>query len=507
MALPTRRALTLQPGAAPAAVLSAAPAACVTAPDGFPGGHAPVPLHWLGHDTPAELAAGATWDVPWPRGVIAADQEFSLTTESGGSVPVQSWPTAHWPDGSLKRTAHAVSGTVPSASSYSLAPGVPAQPRTPLTVHRGRDVITVRTGVVDVAFGRRGDRAILSVLRGGTVIAKDCRLVASRQDKAGTEGAPVIRAESFTGFLGDVTVEQEGPVRALITVRGTHRKGRRSWLPFVVRFSLYAGSDAIRMVHSYVFDGDEKRDFLNGLGVRFTVPMRGELQDRQVRFAGADRDVLVEAVCAATRVRRCRDGVRAGSAVPATTPTETWDARAAISSPDGASFGDFRLSQLNGYGYEMHKRGGRQNSWLRVRAGRRAAGLGYIGSEAGGLAFGMRNFWQLQPTELEISGAAGDEARATVWMWSPRAGAMDLRSRYDDPNGEIRTALAKGAVAFGDSTIRFFSSSGAARTTELTFRALEATPTTERFADLAEVNTAPPLLEALPQQMAVAKVF
>ena len=33
-----------------------------------------------------------------------------------------------------------------------------------------------------------------------------------------------------------------------------------------------------------MFDGDEKKDFLKGLGVRFHRPMKGEMYNRHIRF-------------------------------------------------------------------------------------------------------------------------------------------------------------------------------------------------------------------------------
>ena len=65
--------------------------------------------------------------------------------------------------------------------------------------------------------------------------------------------------------------------------------GDRAWLPFVVRFYFYAGSDAVRMVHTFIFDGDQEKDFIRGIGVRFEVPMREEFQNRHVRIRGRSR--------------------------------------------------------------------------------------------------------------------------------------------------------------------------------------------------------------------------
>lgn len=63
-----------------------------------------VSLGWL-NQAPRVLS-GVTWGVPWDEGVLMRDEPLSLADESGQDVPIQSWPTAYWPDGSVKWTAH-----------------------------------------------------------------------------------------------------------------------------------------------------------------------------------------------------------------------------------------------------------------------------------------------------------------------------------------------------------------------------------------------------------------
>lgn len=39
-------------------------------------------------------------------------------------------------------------------------------------------------------------------------------------------------------------------------------------------------ASALRASTAITFDGDEQRDFMKGLGVRFSTPLRGPLHDR-----------------------------------------------------------------------------------------------------------------------------------------------------------------------------------------------------------------------------------
>jgi exo-rhamnogalacturonan lyase-like protein len=299
-------------------------------------------------------------------------------------------------------------------------------------------------------------------------------------------------------------------VRAVVRVEGKHRRGRHAWLPFVLRFYLYAGSDAIRVVHTFTYDGNQQKSFISGLGVQFTVPMRGEPHDRHVRFAGDGNGVLAEAVRGITGLRRdpgaaVRQAQYEGQATP---DPATWDQRVTTRLHWIPTFGDYSLRQLNANGFEILKRTKPGHPWIRVDGGHRATGLAYVGTPAGGLAFGMRNFWQLHPTELEITGAATAEATATVWLWSPRAEAMDLRFFHDgmgqDTYPEQLDALE---ITYEDYEPGFGTPYGIARTTELTFWALAETPAAERFAQLAAAGATPPLLASSPQHNHAAGVF
>jgi len=61
----------------------------------------PIALSWLGGNPPS-LSAGVSWGVPLPEGRLMPTAGFSLKDSRGQALPVQSWPLAYWPDGSLK---------------------------------------------------------------------------------------------------------------------------------------------------------------------------------------------------------------------------------------------------------------------------------------------------------------------------------------------------------------------------------------------------------------------
>ncbi|MFD8496688.1 Tat pathway signal sequence domain protein [Amycolatopsis sp. NPDC059657] len=472
---------------------------------------APAEIRWLDGRPPGE-PVGVTWGVPWPKGRIQPGQSFGLRTSGGVEVPVQSWPIGYWPDGSLKWSAHAVPAGAPAAERYRLAPGPAAAPASAVTVTRRYGKIVVDTGVLRCVLNTDGKVLIDEVARGGRVTARTGELVCVRQNETGELDGGVPRQERYSGEVHRVTVEQSGPVRAVVRIEGKHRaeRGGREWLPFTIRLYFHAGAENFRMVHSFVFDGDADKDFIRGLGVRFRVPLTDEPHNRHVRFASADGGLFTEAVRGITGLRRDPGAaVRAAQVAGRRTPeVSTWDTRVSTRLNLIPAWGDYSLSQLTADGYAIRKRTKAGRGWVHAAAGARAGGFGYVGGVSGGFAFGMRDFWQLHPTQLDIRGAAGESAEVTLWLWSPDAQPMDLRFYHDGMGMDTYPEQLEGLeITYEDYEPGFGNPYGVARTSELTFWALGATPSAERLAAQAAVVRSAPLLVTTPQWMRDAGVF
>ncbi|MEU9152055.1 Tat pathway signal sequence domain protein [Streptomyces sp. NPDC048417] len=471
----------------------------------------PVTLDWL-EDGGLGAAPGSTVGVPWPMGAFQEDQTFALTDEDGKNVPVQSWPIGYWPDGSLKWTAHAVSS---GNGKLTLAAGDPAAPAQKVTVDKSGGTIDVSTGVIGVKIGKNGSTLVKSVTRGSTEIARNGRLVLIRQPEIEDEDQGTVKSERFDGAIDAVTVEQEGPVRAVVRIDGKHRKGGRSWLPFSIRLYFYAGADSFRMVHTITYDGTQEPgkasgDFIRGLGVRFGVPMRDEAYDRHIRIGGEGPGLLREAVQGITGLRR-----DPGAAVQAAqyagqklADPSTWDQRVTTRLQYIPHWGDYTLAQLSADGFTLRKRTTKGYGWIAAGGGRRASGFGYVGGASGGLSFGLRDFWEKFPAQLDIRDAHTDEAEVTLWLWSPEAQPMDLRFYHDGMGQDTYAEQLQGLeITYEDYEPEFGTPYGIARTSELLFWANESTPTPEALADQVDAVRVLPQLAAPPRQLIKAEVF
>jgi hypothetical protein len=398
------------------------------------------PVGWLG-GAPPSLETGVSWGVPWPRGTVRKEQTFSLTSADGKALPLQSWPLAYWPDGTIKWTAFATVAGAAAGGALKLSAGSATAPSTPVRVNESGAAIDIDTGRLQCRIPREGSSLIESMTMEGRVVAEKGRLIC-RLDNS----------ESFTSRVIKATVEQTGPVRAAVKIEGVHKANQsaREWLPFTVRLYFYAGSEQVRMVHTIVFDGDDQKDFIKGLGVAFSVPMREQVHNRHVRFGGEGDGLWAEPVQPATGRRAlAMPGGQgspfvdqlAGKRIP---NKEAYNAARQKLLTDWAVWDSYKLMQPTPDGFVIQKRTNPQSCWLDAAGGKRSAGLVFAGDVSGGLAVGVKNFWQSYPSSLEVQGASTASADLFVWLWSPDAPAMDLR-HYDTKAHD----LDSGASAVG----------------------------------------------------------
>ncbi|MFJ4210419.1 Tat pathway signal sequence domain protein [Paenarthrobacter sp. NPDC089675] len=480
------------------------------------------PITWIDGEAPAILSGGATWGMPFPRGTAQAADRLAVTDHSGRPVPAQAWPLATWPDGTLKWAGLAIGASDRPAAAYNVlyctatetsdaGPAAAVVPEPEVTVTETEGAITVSTGTLEMVVPLSGNTLFRSLSRDGSLVAQDARLVSLLQAEAGIETGK-IRREGFTGHVASVVVEQRGPVRAVLRLEGKHRanEGAREWLPFTVRFYFHAGARSVRMMHSFIWDGDAGQDFLAGLGVRFGVPLSDEMHDRHVRIAGADGGFLAEAVRGVTGLRRDPGAeVRAAQVNgKATPPLNTWNPEVSERLHLIPAWNDYTLTQLSADGFELRKRTASGNGWVGISGGTRSAGFVSLSDPHGGLGVGVKDFWQSHPGQLDIRGAASDAAELTAWLYSPEAQPMDLRFYHDGLGQDTFEEQLEGLeITYEDYEPGFGDPCGIARTHELTLFAYDSTPSTESLAADASAAATPPILQPSPSVVHAAGVF
>ena len=485
------------------------------------GGAGSVEINWI-DGAPPETTCAVSWGVPWPRGEVRAAQAFSLANANGKAYPLQQWPLAYWPEGSVKWTGFAtVAGSDATGLRLSKrqagATGA-ATANARIVASEDAGAVSIDTGAMQCRLPRQGAFFIASMTVGGVEVARRARLVCTLEDRSALSGNQAgnrsIRYEDFTSRVNLVTLEQTGPVRAVVKVEGVHKadQGTREWLPFTVRLYFHAGCAQVRLVHTIIFDGDDRKDFIRGLGLTVSVPLREEMHNRHVRFSGEGDGLWEEPVQPATGrralalPRAAQDGAAQGSTLFADQLAgkrlpnrDAFDARGKKLLADWAVWGEYKLVQPTPDAFMVQKRTNPQSCWLDAAGGGRASGMVFAGDVSGGLGVALRNFWQSFPASLEVTNAASGEADVSVWMWSPDAPAMDMR-HYDTRAHDLDSS-------YEDVQPGYSTPHGVARTSELMLFPTAGLPSREESVAQAKLAARPPVPAATPAHLYSTKVL
>jgi hypothetical protein len=485
-----------------------------------------VSLNWL-DKSPPSLPQGVSWGVPLPKGKVQKTRTFSLKTANGKTLPLQSWPLAYWPDGTMKWMGFAtVAGPDAVGPLTVTTEPTPTVAGPALQVTQNDDTIEINTGALKCRLPKQGLFLIDSVSVAGQEVARHAQLECILQTGPEADYVTVVPRARFVSNVKKVTLEQSGPVRAVVKIEGMHKAegGAREWLPFVVRFYFYAGQQQMRMVHTILFDGDKEKDFIRGLGLAFEVPFREEVQNRHVRFSNSNGGLWAEPVLlpAGFGGRRGGRGNRGGAAqadgqaptsanqVPPAQfggrgggPNQLDGQRIGPTTSELARWDAFKLVQPNAEGFTIVKRTNPKSSWVAAAEGGRASGLVFIGDVSGGLGVGVKNFWQSYPASLEVQNATSKAARLQVWLWSPDAPAMDMRHYDVRGHGSVNG----GSGSYEDYEADFATPVGVARTSDLMLFPSGNVPSRSDTVKQAAANAQPPLLVTTPQYLHSLGVF
>lgn len=476
-------------------------------------------LHWIGQ-TPQD-SKPVSFGIPFSKGEFKPNDRFVFTTDKGENIPADFWATAYWPDGSVKWGGFAA--VIPQATESvtftkeQRKAKVPVETLlSPLSISEDEKRICINTGTLQAYIPRSGKMFLDSLIIKGTRVAGGGQLVCTTQNLPYAEDLDRIFFHQYTSDIQKVEVERAGNVRAVVKIEGkylmdlTHVKmdivptsadlGKGNiavaWLPFTIRLYFYAGSEQIRMVHSFTYDGDQNRDFIRSLGVRIEVPMREQAYNRHVAFATHDGGVWSESVQPLSGRRILNNDFSlesqqvAGQRIP---EPSTFDAKGQDLLHHWARWNTFRLTQLSDQGYAIQKRAHANNQWIGTHTGQRAAGYAFAGDVSGGLGISIKDFWESYPASLQIDSAATDIAYLTAYLWAPEGGVMDLR-HYDNVAHDLNASYED--VQEGMSTPY-----GIARTSVLTLLPESAYPGKAGIAQRAQQLAADAPLVCTPEYL------
>lgn len=459
-------------------------------------------LRWLTGNGPQALSDGVSFGMPWPQGLYQSGQVFVIQANDTQWL-LDSRELAYWADGSLKWTAHSVSGNIDYSDEYTVK-GVshPPEPTASITIEQQESLSVTTANGLYLRFPGPGSSVILEKLEiEGHTVCSAASVVAS------------INETEYKTRIAAVKVENSTPSRALIKVSGVVEDGTKGCLPFDVRFYVYSHSSSIKILHSFIHDLDPDKA-ITSLGLRFNVPLEEtELYNRHVRLGGSNGGVLKEEVKGLSGLRhgptpQHRKDQTSGREVILQQAewTRTTLSKGLSYIP---SWDSYSLAQLSSDGFTIKKRTKPGCSWVKVTGGGRADGTAYVGSAStGGLAVGMSEFWERFPTQLDLDHLTTAEGCITVWLYSPLAEPLGT-SPYHDGLGldDYEKQLQALDVTYEDYEPGFVSARGIGRTNQIFLRPLLHTPSNKEFGFFSSLVREPPRLVATAEHLKSSGAF
>lgn len=398
---------------------------------------------------PADGRCPVSVGVPFPPDALPDERLLSLVDLGGRPVPFQSHVTSRWwRRGGGVQTVLVTFVADRAQPVYTLRYGVPAEPvrpAHPVRVTRNGGRILVDNGALLAAF--RSDRpGLFDELRydadGDGVYGPDETVI-----------DPAAPAELRMGLHSSlwapatIDVEESGPVRAVVRLRGHHATpaGEQA-IAYDVRLFLYSDLPYVRVEHRFV--QDTPSIFLDVPSICLRLPLSPAGATVRFGLPDGDRAVAVKAdgsarlvqtgpgvweyvetlgpAYAATRVplRRGEDG--------------TWSYETGLGVPEFDTILAERLPYANDEEKRMWSQGPRHNAFAAelsvngqvVAAAERAPGWLDVEptDRPWGLAAGVRWFWQQHPKALG---------------WSDGAAVIELYPELPDEPLHLHTGTAK----------------------------------------------------------------
>ena len=413
-----------------------------------------IPLHWLQEPQDEQPV---TFGIPFRQGELKDARLLALE----GETPSSAWTTAWWPDGSVKWAA--LSAVANSKTLRVVKHEKKAKVTDPLTIKDNGKQYEVNTGKLQTWLSKTGNTLVDSMVVNGKAVATNGMLTATT-----AQGA-------YCSKINKVALERRSDVDAIIRIDGTHSDGQRDWLPFTLRLHFWQGSEQVKMIHTFTYDGEQTEDLITSLGIRFGIPMRTETYNRHIVFAMSPERLWTEPVQpldGRRDLRLAQSPSEEGRGIPQRhniqtdqmqgkriPPRDAFDKLGKSLIDHWAQWDGFRLSQLTDNAFSIRKRATSQSPWIGTLTGERAPGYAFVGDTEGGLAVRLKDFWQAYPSTIEVSDARSSEAHLTLYLWSPEAEPMNL-CHYD--------TIAHGLLeSYEDVQEGMSTPYGIARTSEL----------------------------------------
>ena len=399
-------------------------------------------LHGLRSTATGTTTFGCMWEMGEIPEKSIATTTYRCISESGEEVQLQSRVTAYWPDGSVKWTAH-------SADSSKLGKNIEVVKETSDSIqqHEFDGLIETDDGYrlegkeFEVVIKKDSQHLFESVKHGNRVVFANARPVLKLEEPSVINGNETKTVRNYEGKINAFNIEESGAVQTVFRFEGVHVctgggcKGEEK-IPFILRMFVGTAAGEIKFQHTFLYDGDENRDFLKGIGIDFESPVSGALYNRHVKFmgdAGVFHEVSVPLQAWRPRIpadlyeKQIAGELISGELLDAEGDDKLKE-NIAWMLDNCPHWDSYSLTQDSAQHYRIHKKLGFDDvCHIDCLHGTRTIGGCAFGSEEGSIMIGIRDFWEKYPGGISVSGLAGESVTAQIWFYSPEAESYDFR--------------------------------------------------------------------------------
>lgn len=247
------------------------------------------------HNIRSEAKGLTTWGCMWKQGECPTDTQqrarkyFICQNDKGEKVSIQSRITAYWQDGSVKWSAHTADAErLGSHITMELSDTKPdMEMQNPVKIKEDDNGFCIHTKNMILHIAKKGNNLIDTAVINNVTRLRNVHPVLQLEEPMNWNEEEAHIVKSYTGVIEQVQVEECGELMTVIRYEGCHvnREGVKK-IPFIIRMAVGAELEDIHFVHTFLYDGDENRDYLKGIGIASEVAMQGELYNRHVKFMG-----------------------------------------------------------------------------------------------------------------------------------------------------------------------------------------------------------------------------
>lgn len=428
-----------------------------------------------------------TWGCMWEQGRCGQDTEYVCINEWGEQVPMQSRITAYWPDGSVKWTAHTADSAL-LGESMEVLPGKPATSVEGISIEEDGQKIVIHNGVFTFHIPKSGAYLFTDLKKGDSDCAFRAKPVLLLEEPVMVDGNQARVQKQYAGNITEVTVEESGSLQTIIKFTGNHRNGSgEEKIPFIIRMKLNFNSEDIQFTHTFLYDGDENKDYLKGLGITFEMPVSGGMYNRHIKMTGDHgcfHEAMVPLLSWRPRIPKelyerqmsgellILEGENLATVNKVLEDTPFWSA--------------YDVCQDSVSHYSIRKKLRDDNCcYIDSLHGIHTKGGLSVGSKSGCVMMCIRDFWEKYPSGYTVKNMDTDMAECTVWFYSPSAPAFDFRHYANRGYNQVcyegydyKGATPDGIACTNECTISFHP---------------EMIPDDEKLAVFAEHTNNPPM--------------